>query len=59
MYCNVQNNAGPVVIAWRTFRFISPIITYMRGGSQVYVFVTSQSYIVSHLILMEMCHSNC
>ncbi|XP_031672297.1 uncharacterized protein LOC116362153 isoform X2 [Oncorhynchus kisutch] len=30
----LENNAGPVVKAWRTFQFISPIITYMRGGSQ-------------------------
>ncbi|XP_036806938.1 uncharacterized protein LOC118940976 [Oncorhynchus mykiss] len=37
LYCGpvvIRNNAGPVVIAWRTFQFISPIITYMRGGSQ-------------------------
>ncbi|XP_052327939.1 uncharacterized protein LOC118399255 isoform X17 [Oncorhynchus keta] len=37
LYCGpvvIRNNAGPVVIAGRTFRFISPIITYMRGGSQ-------------------------
>ncbi|XP_042161090.1 uncharacterized protein LOC112217235 isoform X4 [Oncorhynchus tshawytscha] len=36
-YCGpvvIRNNAGPVVKAWRTFQFISPIITYMRGGSQ-------------------------
>ncbi|XP_031672579.1 uncharacterized protein LOC116362660 isoform X3 [Oncorhynchus kisutch] len=30
----LENNAGPVVKAWRTFQFISPIITYMLGGSQ-------------------------
>ncbi|XP_045077703.1 uncharacterized protein LOC123491356 [Coregonus clupeaformis] len=37
LYCGpvvIRNNAGPVVKAWRTFQFISPIITYMRGGSQ-------------------------
>ncbi|XP_031672550.1 uncharacterized protein LOC116362597 [Oncorhynchus kisutch] len=37
LYCEpvvIRNNAGPVVKAWRTFQFISPIITYMRGGSQ-------------------------
>ncbi|XP_031674155.1 uncharacterized protein LOC116365967 [Oncorhynchus kisutch] len=36
-YCGpvvIRNNAGPVVKAWRTFQFISPIITYMHGGSQ-------------------------
>eukprot|EP00063_Salmo_salar_P022552 XP_013997387.1 PREDICTED: uncharacterized protein LOC106570022 isoform X3 [Salmo salar] len=37
LYCGpvvIRNNAGPVAKAWRTFQFISPIITYMRGGSQ-------------------------
>ncbi|KAM9570307.1 uncharacterized protein ACWYII_042383 [Salvelinus alpinus] len=37
LYCGpvvIRNNASPVVKAWRTFQFISPIITYMRGGSQ-------------------------
>ncbi|XP_045065392.1 uncharacterized protein LOC121545483 isoform X1 [Coregonus clupeaformis] len=37
LYCGpvvIRNNAGPVAEAWRTFQFISPIITYMRGGSQ-------------------------
>ncbi|KAM9418945.1 uncharacterized protein ACWYII_022343 [Salvelinus alpinus] len=37
LYCGpvvMRNNASPVVKAWRTFQFISPIITYMRGGSQ-------------------------
>ncbi|XP_064876118.1 uncharacterized protein LOC135572338 isoform X2 [Oncorhynchus nerka] len=37
LYCDpvvIRNNAGPVAKAWRTFQFISPIITYMRGGSQ-------------------------
>ncbi|XP_045078286.1 uncharacterized protein LOC123491514 isoform X2 [Coregonus clupeaformis] len=37
LYCGpvvIRNNAGPVAEAWITFQFISPIITYMRGGSQ-------------------------
>nr|XP_046219984.1 uncharacterized protein LOC124044376 [Oncorhynchus gorbuscha] len=37
LYCGpvvIRNNAGPVAKAWRTFQFISPSITYMRGGSQ-------------------------
>ncbi|XP_036827047.1 uncharacterized protein LOC118936619 isoform X5 [Oncorhynchus mykiss] len=37
LYCGpvvIRNNASPVAKAWRTFQFISPIITYMRGGSQ-------------------------
>ncbi|XP_031645084.1 uncharacterized protein LOC116353459 [Oncorhynchus kisutch] len=37
LYCGpvaIRNHAGPVAKAWRTFQFISPIITYMRGGSQ-------------------------
>ncbi|XP_055769529.1 uncharacterized protein LOC129847567 isoform X4 [Salvelinus fontinalis] len=37
LYCGpvvIRNNAGPVVKAWRTLQFISPIITYIRGGSQ-------------------------
>ncbi|XP_041740730.1 uncharacterized protein LOC121572768 isoform X4 [Coregonus clupeaformis] len=37
LYCGpvvIRNNAGPVAKAWRTFQFISPIITYIRGGSQ-------------------------
>ncbi|XP_045078668.1 uncharacterized protein LOC121574251 isoform X3 [Coregonus clupeaformis] len=37
LYCGpvvIRNNAGLVAKAWRTFQFISPIITYMRGGSQ-------------------------
>nr|XP_046218294.1 uncharacterized protein LOC124043594 [Oncorhynchus gorbuscha] len=36
LYCGpvvIRNNAGPVAKAWRTFQFISPSITYMRGGS--------------------------
>ncbi|XP_071196376.1 uncharacterized protein [Salvelinus alpinus] len=37
LYCGpvvIRNNADSVVKAWRTFQFISPFITYMRGGSQ-------------------------
>ncbi|XP_036827036.1 uncharacterized protein LOC110516824 isoform X4 [Oncorhynchus mykiss] len=37
LYCGpvvIRNNASPVAKAWRTFQFISPIITYMCGGSQ-------------------------
>ncbi|XP_013997134.1 uncharacterized protein [Salmo salar] len=40
LYCGpvvIRNNASPLAKAWRTFHFISPIITYMRGGSQVVV----------------------